>query len=280
MDVVIFIFGFEWQGKALGAQLGARSKDRRKRIYKDEIATCPERSIKAKVQQLSSISKAFKARTLCFSPLSIIPPQVQPSNPFTPLQTQATMLCTSLLAVGLTALHLAPQVLTSTVPSFSSLERRAEIDSIVPFPFGDDADLGDLVKVFGIITDMPDSVIDKGDAAIKKWVQSQTNIAARSNDISARDAEADPEAALEPRQGFLQVALCAAAILRAVAENAVPVAKVRALIRAIGGVRKLARALLRARSFAELITIAGPEAGELVQIFFGVTGVVNSCFGF
>jgi hypothetical protein len=197
------------------------------------------------------------------------------------------MLYTSLLTIGLAALQLTPQVLASTIPSsFSSLERRAEFGTIVPFPFDEnDADIEALERAFAVINEIPDSVIDDGDAAIKEWVHSHTDLVARSNnDISARSAEADPEAeagaeaALEPRQSFTQVLICAGAILKAVAENAVPIAKVRALIRAIGGVRKLARAVLRARSIDELIKLAGPEAGELAQILLGVTDVVNECF--
>jgi hypothetical protein len=312
------------------------------------------------------------------------------------------MLYTSLITIGLSALHLTPQVLASTIPSsFSSLERRAEFGTIVPFPFDEnDADIEALEKAFAAITETPDSVVDNGDAAaIKKWEQTLTNLVARSNndinarsaeadaeaeaktalenavaaiietpdsvvdngdaaaikkweqtltnliarsnndinarsaeadaegeaetalenagaaiieipdsvvengdaaaikkweqtltnliarsnnDINARsaeaDAEAEAEAALEPRQGFMQVVICAGAILKAVAENAVPVAKVRALIRAIGGVRKLARAVLKARSIDELIKLAGPEAGELAQILLGVTDVANECF--
>lgn len=197
------------------------------------------------------------------------------------------MLYTSLLTIGLAALHLTPQSLASTIPSSLSLApRAAETNNfIIPFPFDeDDPDAGELEKVFAIINDIPDSVIDEGGPAIKKWVESQTDLAARSitttTDIAVRSAEAEAEAMaaeLEPRQGLLKVLACAGAILKAVAENAVPIGKVRALIRTIGGVRKAAKVLLKARSFVEVLALGGPEAVELLEILLGVTDVVKAC---
>lgn len=193
------------------------------------------------------------------------------------------MLYTTILSVAVATLQLSPKILTSAIPVSSSLQIRAVNDEAVPFPF-DEADASAIENAFATITSIPDSVIDDGDEAVRNWVQAHntnnTQLMVRDNNAGPRLTVRDDEAALEPRQGFVQVAKCAFAIGKAIAENVLPVRRVKALIFALGGARRVAKLLLKAKSIRELIILGGPELQELAEILLGITDVVNACFEF
>jgi hypothetical protein len=130
-----------------------------------------------------------------------------------------------------------------------------------------------LVEAFTEIQRIPDSVISQGDQAARQYLQARLG-------------------ALETSRA--SISSCALAILRAIAENIIPIRKVRALIRAVGGVRKLARIIRiayeisrdRGASRAEavraaaraVIAEAGGEFTDVVFLLVGVDTIIQGCF--
>jgi hypothetical protein len=61
----------------------------------------------------------------------------------------------------------------------------------------------------------------------------------------------------------------------------VPIARlgrIRTLIKALGGARKVAGMLLKAKTLAQFLTIGGPELAELGMLLFNFQGVFIHCF--
>ena len=70
-------------------------------------------------------------------------------------------------------------------------------------------------------------------------------------------------------------------IVKAIAENGFPIAKLRRfkdLITLLGGAKAVAKMLLKAKSIKEFITIGGPELVEMGELLLGLRGVVDACF--
>ena len=180
---------------------------------------------------------------------------------------------TAVLSFALAGLHFSSTALGLSIPNFNSVPARAEDHAnIIPFPFDEDQS-APLEQAFDAITSIPDSVLDEGDDALTAWLT--THGAAPK--LSARGP------LIEQRQSIFQMAQCAAAILKAVAENALPVSKLRRikeLIKLLGGASKVAKLLLKARTFKQIIAIGGPELQEIAEILLGLTDVVNDCFSF
>lgn len=179
----------------------------------------------------------------------------------------------TILSIGVTALSLSTTTLGLSIPETASLQIRAEDNNnVTPFPF-DEADSAVLEKAFDAITSIPDSVLDDGEEALKEWIKSHPS----SPQLTVRDD------ALEPRQTLFQILKCAGAIVQAIAENAFPISKLRRLkelIRVLGGARQVAKLLLKAKTFKQVLIIGGPELQQIAEILLGVTNVVNSCFSF
>ncbi|KAI4252432.1 MAG: hypothetical protein L6R42_007965 [Xanthoria sp. 1 TBL-2021] len=179
----------------------------------------------------------------------------------------------TILSVALTTLSFTTSVLTNAIPNPVGLApaRRAEAAEAIPFPF-DEAQAGYLESALRTIEDIPDSVLDDGPEAVTKWAnehQPNIQLAVRSE--------------LTPRQGWAQIAKCAFAIGKAIAENAFPISKLRRLrelVKVLGGAKEVAKMLLKAKTIKQMIIIGGPELQEIAYILLGVTEVVNDCFSF
>ncbi|KAL8678348.1 MAG: hypothetical protein Q9224_006260 [Gallowayella concinna] len=179
----------------------------------------------------------------------------------------------TILSVALATFTFTPSILTHAIPNPVALAptARAELPEAVPFPF-DEADAPYLEDAFDTIANIPDNVLDDGPEAVKQWVlahQSQPHLTTRSE--------------LVERQGWMQVAKCALAIGKAIAENALPVSKLRRikeLVKVLGGAKEVAKMLLKAKSIKQMIIIGGPELQEIAEILLGLTDVVNDCFSF
>ena len=52
------------------------------------------------------------------------------------------------------------------------------------------------------------------------------------------------------------------------------------LIKALGNAKDVAKMLLKARSWKELIAIGGAPAARLAEELLGIRPVVDACFGF
>lgn len=155
----------------------------------------------------------------------------------------------TILSVALATLTFTPSVLTSAIPNPVGLApaRRAEAAEVSVFPF-DEADAAYLEEAFQVIEDIPDSVLDDGDEAVKAWANAH-----KPNPQHAVRSE------LAPRQGLVQIAKCALAIVTAIAENAFPIAKLRRLrdlVKLLGGARAVAKVSKYPSSFYPRHSIA------------------------
>ncbi|KAL8956861.1 MAG: hypothetical protein Q9193_005725, partial [Seirophora villosa] len=187
----------------------------------------------------------------------------------------------TLLSIVVTTFTLTPSIISHAIPkpvalapgAISDLAARAppEGSDPTPFPF-DEADTGYLEDVFNTIESIPDSTLDAGPEAVKEWV-----------DAHQAAAHQRRSTALVERQDWLQIGKCALAIGKAIAENALPISKIRRireLIKVLGGAKEVAKMLLKAKSIKQLIIIGGPELQEIAEILLGITDVVNECFSF
>ncbi|QYJ16273.1 hypothetical protein Rxycam_02106 [Rubrobacter xylanophilus DSM 9941] len=140
----------------------------------------------------------------------------------------------------------------------------------------DEWDQAGLVLAFSVIEEIPNSVVARGDRAAREWVQRR---------------------AQQELQRRFNLAACAAAILKALASNAVPISKIlkiRAAIKAFGGVRKFVAFLYRAYRYARsqgksrgdalryaairAYEVTGVDVVEALLDLFSLSGVAENCF--
>lgn len=208
------------------------------------------------------------------------------------------MLYSTLLSAAVVALQFSQTTLAFAIPDSVDLMIRSkdrDDDKIIPFPYDED-DAPEIVDVFGLIEDIPDETFDQGDQAVKDWIKAHRK-GVNSNKPRSVDSletrEAEPEAQPEStavseifaveKRSWIAVAKCALAILQAIAENEFPIAKLRrikAIVKLLGGAKKTAKLLLKAKSLRQLLVIGGPELAELGEILFNFRGIVGACFSF
>lgn len=212
------------------------------------------------------------------------------------------MLYSTLLSAAVVALQFSQTTLAFAIPDSVDLMIRSkdlDDDKVTPFPYDED-DAPEIENVFAIIEDIPDETFDQGDQAVQDWIKAHrkgvsSNKPRSVNSLETREAEpeAEPEAQPEStavsdaftieKRSWIDVAKCALAILQAIAENEFPIAKLRrvkALVKLLGGAKKTAKLLLKAKSLKQLLVIGGPELAELGEILFNFRGIVGACFSF
>jgi len=164
---------------------------------------------------------------------------------------------------GLGGTALALGVLSGTTSTVRAAETEVDFDG--------------LVEVFSAIEEIPASVIMRGDEATRRWLVRR---------LQASDGT--------QRQGVLG---CAAAIGTALVLNAIAVSKIlkiRAAIKAVGGVRNFARILVRAywrarrRGYSRwgaikyaakrAAQISGRDIVDALLSLFSLGAVVDACF--
>lgn len=174
-------------------------------------------------------------------------------------------------------------------------------DANIPFPFEDTEDnINTLAAAFDFLASIPfdDSTVvtqedvhawalahqgeyftyntslDDGTFAPKKQYTGEHDHAGGHSSRDDRHLQEGLEA-----RGLWQIAQCAAEIALFLAENVIPLWKLRkmkTLIAAMGGAWKVAKLLLKARSLADLYKI-GKDMKELVQMLVGVAGIASAC---
>lgn len=214
------------------------------------------------------------------------------------------MLYSTLLSAAMVALQFSQTTLAFAIPDSADLMTRSEDqddNNIVPFPY-DDGDAPELEDTFALIESIPDEIFDQGGQAVSDWIKNQSkggggNKPRAFDSLETREAEpeAEPEANPEPqpestavevaieKRSFIAIAKCVLAILQAIAENEIPIAKIKRikeLIKLLGGAKKTAKLLLKAKSIKQLLVIGGPELAELGQILFNFRSIVGACFSF
>ncbi|MGW7259832.1 hypothetical protein [Streptomyces sp. NPDC054834] len=115
-----------------------------------------------------------------------------------------------------------------------------------------------------VLDEMPDSVVQQGDAAVQAYI-----------DEHLADVKSGVVAF-----GWWQTAKCVASITAAVAGGAVPVAKIlklRAFIKKVGSVREAAYLLIRIAKGEEKISELGATLGGLASVILGIDGIKKNC---
>lgn len=209
------------------------------------------------------------------------------------------MLYSTLLSAAVVAMQFSQTTLAFAIPDsvdLMILSKDRDDDKIIPFPYDED-DADEIVDVFGLIEDIPDETFDQGDQAVKDWIKNHRkgNRPRSVDSLETREAEAEAQPEAQPestavseistieKRGWIEVAKCALAILQAIAENGFPIAKLRrvkAIVKLLGGAKKTAKMLLKAKSFRQLLIIGGPELAELGEILFNFRSIVGACFSF
>jgi len=191
------------------------------------------------------------------------------------------MFIKSLLPFALAGLAAASAIslpATSNTKLSSRALALADEARVIPFPF-QEADLPQLEDLLSTIENIPDSVIDKGTKAVAGYLKVHGPVvtAAGPSDVATRGATTE----LEERANWIAIAKCVYEVLKVIAEAEIPLARLKELknlIKGLKGAKAVAKALLKARSLAELGQIA-PELKRIAVILSGAQGVVNSCFG-
>lgn len=200
------------------------------------------------------------------------------------------MLYSTILSLTVATLQFSQNSLAYAIPEAAPVnlvERGvvpADHSKVIPFPFDDD-DAPTLEHAFGLIHNIPDYVFDAGEDAVKDWIQHHGGQPPyhHKNQVREAAAEADTSASVSEieARSWLAVAKCALAIGQAIIENEIPIAKLRRLkelIKLLGGAKKVAKLLLKAKSLRQLLVIGGPELAELGEILLGYQAIVGACF--
>lgn len=207
------------------------------------------------------------------------------------------MLYSTIISLTVAALQFSQNSLAYAIPEAAPIDLiergvvPADHSKVIPFPFDDD-DAPTLEHAFGLIHNIPDHVFDAGEGAVKDWIQhhgghpshhkNQVREAAAAAEANAEaDTSASASVSEIEARSWLAVAKCALAIGQAIIENEIPIAKLRRLkelIKLLGGAKKVAKLLLKAKSLRQLLVIGGPELAELGEILLGYQAIVGACF--
>lgn len=207
----------------------------------------------------------------------------------------------SIALVALASLHLVPAVLATPWTTFDPapapngataprglqlLDRGHDDDDAHDFHLKDDDEhqvWASLERTFGIINEIPDEVLQKGDDETHKWLVKHGHRGGprpsftRRGDISNSRLGSAQE--LATRDVF-DVIRCVGAIAAFIASNAVGAAKIfriKKYIEALGGVRESAKLLLQASNNAERLKEGGEILALLASEILGVPLISNNC---
>lgn len=135
----------------------------------------------------------------------------------------------------------------------------------------------ELERVFGVIEEIPDEVLEQGDEATDKWlVEHGYRATPDKRDLSGQDLE-DRDLA---DRGFWDVTKCVGAIAAFIASNLIGAAKIlriKKYIEALGGLRRSAELLLKASTPAERLREGGEILALLAGEILGTSMVSNNC---
>jgi len=194
---------------------------------------------------------------------------------------------------------LSAATLASAAAVPEPLEQRAELTArvtqnpgFVPFPF-DESQADAIIPFFSLIENIPDSVLDQGEDAVHEYIIHGGSLA-QGAPVPAPPAAATTvkpsvpattlvtSVKLMARQSWISITNCALQLGLFLASNLLPggkILKLRSLIKAAGGAREVAKALLKARSWADLAA-HGEAIQEIADILFGFSDVAKACSSF
>lgn len=125
-----------------------------------------------------------------------------------------------------------------------------------------------LIAMLTVIDEMPDSVVQQGDAAVQAYLAEHLG-----------DSKSGTKHAVAAF-GWWQKAKCVAAVAGALASGAVPVAKLlklKAFIKKAGGVKKAAYLLIRVSKGEEKLSELGATLAGLAGAVLGVDIIKKQC---
>ncbi|ERT00009.1 hypothetical protein HMPREF1624_03378 [Sporothrix schenckii ATCC 58251] len=180
-------------------------------------------------------------------------------------------------------------VIQRDVPAVN--ETADAIDFIVDAPLA--VSLGPFLSLIETIDAVPDSVVAAGDDAVHNWLAPigasaaaaipapNAAVVVRSTDATNAADAADTTAAVQAVNGLVKDLECAAAVAAAIAGDVLPAAKLlkaKKLVKALGGVKKVAKLFLHFSSNRdEAIKEAGKTLVELVEILLGIDSIKKHC---
>lgn len=208
----------------------------------------------------------------------------------------------SIAVVALASLRLIPDALASPWPSsdpapapngaatprgLQSLRRDYDDEDAYDFHLKDDDDhqvWASLERTLGIIHEIPDEVLEKGDDETHKWlVKHGYRGGPKPSSLTRRDIV--PNRRLGNVQelatrGIFDVLRCVGAIAAFIASNAIGAAKlirIKKYIEALGGVKESAELLLKASNNLERLREGGEALALLAGEILGVPLITNNC---
>lgn len=207
----------------------------------------------------------------------------------------------SIAIFALASLHLVPAVIAipwtspdpAPAPNVAAAPRGLQLlgrghddDDAHDFYLKDDDDhqvWASLERTFGIINEIPDEVLQKGDDETHKWLVKHGYRGGPKPPLPRRDlvskSRLDGAQELATR-GFFDVIRCVGAITAFIASNAIGAAKIiriKKYIEALGGVRESAKLLLKASNNAERLKEGGEALALLAGELLGVPLISNNC---
>ena len=188
---------------------------------------------------------------------------------------------------------------TPAAEPVSSLSKRVGLlrrDDLEDAPTGDrDDDDGDEIylldddehhreaemeKVFGIIEQIPDDVLERGDGEKNKWL-AEHGYTKSTDDDDDDDDDGDDGETVETRDIKKRGTFaCILEVGQLIVETAIPAAKllkIKRLVRALGGVRRAARLVYMAKGLKNAAKIGGKALRDLVDIILGISDVRRAC---
>ncbi|KAK0746919.1 hypothetical protein B0T18DRAFT_412781 [Schizothecium vesticola] len=134
--------------------------------------------------------------------------------------------------------------------------------------------LGPLTLLFETAESVPDEVLEAGDDAADSWL---VTYGFRNSGvvIEARSAPS-PSLLARAQAGIIDVIKCAAAII----STAIPAAKllkIKKYVKALGGARKAAEKLLKAKNRSEALRIGGEALRDLFDVISGLDDIRENC---
>ena len=170
---------------------------------------------------------------------------------------------------------LAPFALASQAtarPQSDVLERSETLDEVTLFKSPEL--LGPLTLLLETAEIVPDDVLEAGEDATDSWfvVNGFRDSAAA---VKARSAPS-PSLFARAQAGIIDVIKCAAAII----STAIPAAKllkIKKYVKALGGARKAAEKLLKAKNRSEALRIGGEALRDLFDVISGLQDIRDNC---
>lgn len=205
-------------------------------------------------------------------------PHLDPSDH----QSQHQLLSTAQPTANMKTQFIA--ALTLLAPSVFAAQRspvapRSDI-SFVGKPIHAPESLGSFTLLFSAIDSIPTDVLEAGEEATGDYLVAHGFRAVDAAPISARALTVVEERAVAATAGILDIIKCGLAVADLILNTAIPAAKLLAVkkaIEALGGARKAAELLLKAKDIKDALKLGGEALVEIYEALMGFKDVKKAC---